>query len=54
MRQLQDRLQRLALPNVENQIPEDQGNLLLGFDMNTGRAVEEREFQFTLLGTTLF
>ena len=37
MRQLQVRLQRLALPDMENQIPEGQGNSLKGIDKKTGR-----------------
>ena len=36
MRQLQVRLQRLALPDMENQIPEGQGNSLKGINKKTG------------------
>ena len=41
MRQLQVRLQQLALPGMENQIPEGQGNLLEGIEKKAGKLIFE-------------
>jgi hypothetical protein len=41
MRQLQVRLQQLALPGMENQIPEGQGNLLKGIEKKAGKLIFE-------------